>query len=61
VLKVWNVPRGDRNTYDGSGPAKLRVSLLVDSVAIPYTVPVQMDSYSYENTYYRKLAGAEVF
>lgn len=61
VLKVWNTPRPDRNWSDHSGPAKLRLTLLVDGVENAYTIPVQMDSYYHANTFYRKLSGSESF
>jgi hypothetical protein len=61
VLKLWNTPRADRNWNDHSGPAKLRLTLALNGVELPCTVPIQMDSYFYANTYYRKLTGAEVF
>jgi len=61
VLKVWNTPRADQNWSDHSGPARLRITLLLNGEPFPYIVPVQMDSYFHGNTYYRKLAGGEVF
>jgi hypothetical protein len=61
VLKLWNTPRADRNSYDHSGPAKLRLTLSVAGVELPYTLPIQMESYFHGNTAYRKLVGSEVF
>jgi hypothetical protein len=61
VLKLWNTPRADRNQYDHSGPAKLRLTLSAGGREQPYTLPIYMESYFHGNTAYRKLVGSEVF
>lgn len=61
VVKVWNTPRPDRNWSDHSGPAKLRLTLIVDDREHAYTIPVQMDSHYHANSFYRKLSGSESF
>lgn len=61
VLKIWNTHRSDRNPSDHSGPAKLRVTLVVNGAETPYTLPVQMEAYYQHNTNYRKLSGSELF
>jgi hypothetical protein len=61
ILKLWNTRRPDRNTYDDSGPAKLRLTLYVNGKERPYVLPVLMGSYLHGNTYYRNLVGSEVF
>jgi len=61
IVKVWNTPRVDRHHYDHSGPAKLRILLIVDGVESTYTLPIQMDSYFQGSSVYRKLTGSEVF
>jgi hypothetical protein len=61
VLKLWNTPRADRNPYDHSGPAKLRLTLSIEGIEFPLTLPIHMESYFHGNTNYRKLIGSETF
>jgi hypothetical protein len=61
LVKLWNTHRPDRNPNDHSGPAKLRVTLAVNGVETPYTLPIQMDAYFHQSTQYKKLTGAETF
>jgi len=61
VLKLWNTHRPDRNPNDHSGPAKLRVTLVAEGIESAYTLPIQMESYFHQNTFYRKLTGAATF
>jgi hypothetical protein len=61
VLKLWNTPRADRNDFDHSGPAKLRLILSVADGEIAKTLPIHMESYIRNSTHYRKLLGSETF
>jgi hypothetical protein len=61
VAKLWNAMRPDRNAWDNSGPAKLRLILSIRGKERPYTLPIQMDSYHHGNANYRRLLGSEVF
>lgn len=58
VIKVWNNRRADRNTYDDSGPAKLRVTLANNGRESTFTLPVQMDLHGLSD---RKLIGSDNF
>jgi len=61
VVKLYNTPRSDMNRSDHSGPAKLRLVLIMDGLQTPYVVPVQMDSVYHQSTNYIKLSGSEMF
>ena len=61
IIKLWNTPRQDRNWSDHSGPAQLRLLLNADGEERAFVVRVQMDSFFHQNTFYRKLSGAEIF
>jgi hypothetical protein len=61
VVKLWNTPRADKNPYDHSGPAKLRLTLSIAGIEVPFTLPIHMESYFHGNTNYRKLIGSEAF
>lgn len=61
VLKLWNTPRGDRNQYDNSGPAKIAITVTADGDAVQYVLPVQMESMVQNNTMLRKIVGSRTF
>ena len=44
LMKVWNTPRPDRNSWDHSGPAKVGLTVEVDEVTRQYILPVQMEA-----------------
>ena len=61
LTKVWNVPRTDRNEFDHSGPAKLRIMASADGLTRQYVLPVQMESIVKGNTMYRRAIGSKMF
>jgi hypothetical protein len=61
ITKIWNLPRIDRNTFDGSGPAMLRIKLTADGDTFSFELPIHMKSHVDRNTYFRKLIGSEEF
>jgi hypothetical protein len=61
VLKVWNTPRADRNSYDHSGPAKIGITVSADGDTMQYILPVQMEFMMQNNTAYRKIVGSKTF
>jgi hypothetical protein len=61
IVKLWNTPRGDRNQYDHSGPAKIGVTVIADGDTHQYILPVQMEAMMQNNTAYRKIVGTKIF
>ena len=58
VVKLWNTGRPDRNAWDGSGPAQLRLRLADGHGESSFTVPVQMELHGISA---RKLVGSQSF
>src|SRR6266478_3155499 len=61
VSKVWNTPRPDQNSFDHSGPAKIRVTISDEGQARQYILPVQMEVLWQSSTMYRRLVGSQTF
>ena len=61
VLKLWNMPRSDRNNYDHSGPAKIAITVSADGDTDQYILPVQMQATMQHNTIFRQIVGSRTF
>jgi uncharacterized protein (TIGR02391 family) len=61
LLKLWNTPRSDRNTFDGSGPAKIAVTISDGGKTHHYILPVQLEAILIGSTMHRKLIGSRTF
>jgi hypothetical protein len=61
ALKLWSTRRPNRNTYDGSAPAKLRITLAVEDNVSSYILPVRMEACLEGSTMYRKIIGSQDF
>jgi hypothetical protein len=58
VRQLFNAPRPDRNHYDFSGPAKLRLVLHVGDRTEEVVLPVILEPQSVNNTQWVKLTGS---
>lgn len=61
VVRIWNLPRIDRNTFDNSGPMKLRLTVSVAGRTRCYTLPASIQVLFEGMTMFRKLTGRQTF
>lgn len=61
IVELFNTPRPDRNSWDNSGPVKLRLSFQVDDRVQSVVLPVMLQPKLVNNTQWITLIGAQSF
>jgi hypothetical protein len=61
LTKLFNTPRPDRNSFDGSGPAKLALTVSSSGTTGQLVLPVRLETSIQGSTHYCKIIGSKDF